>query len=285
MLKKSLIYLLSFLIIGSLLGGFGVWFYGTLSLTKTKGSIEIQGISSSVKIIRDAAGIPHIFASTDQDAFFAYGNGMLPVPGWDGNHEWEGWIPFEELPQDYNPEKGYFATANHKQVSSDYPHLIANYWEPSYRAKRLNQLLLEAVASGSVNLDQMKKIQMDQISSQALEVLPHLRQLQGRNEQERKALKLLHEWNGKLSRDSQIAAIYEAWLHHFERRLFRDDLRDRLFKHMNGRFHPHLVKNVLEIPEQGFLWCDDVRTTPRESCEEQMLEALEEREALMRNYN
>jgi len=204
------------------------------------------------------------------------GNGMLPVPGWDGNHEWEGWIPFEELPQDYNPEKGYFATANHKPVGPDYPHLIANYWEPSYRAKRLNQLLLEAIASGSVNLDQMKKIQMDQTSSQALEVLPHLRQLQGRNEQERKALKLFHEWNGKLSRDSQTAAIYEAWLHHFERRLFRDDLRDRLFKRMNGRFHPHLVKNVLEIPEQGFLWCDDVRTTPRESCEEQMLEALEE---------
>ena len=73
MLKKSLIYLLSFLIIGSLLGGFGVWFYGTLSLPKTKGSIKIQGISSSVKIIRDAAGIPHIFASTDQDAFFALG--------------------------------------------------------------------------------------------------------------------------------------------------------------------------------------------------------------------
>ena len=72
MLKKSLIYLLSFLIIGSLLGGFGVWFYGTLSLPKTKGSIEIQGISS-VEIIRDAAGIPHIFASTDQDAFFALG--------------------------------------------------------------------------------------------------------------------------------------------------------------------------------------------------------------------
>ena len=201
------------------------------------------------------------------------GNGMLPVPGWDGNHEWEGWIPFEELPQDYNPGKGYFVAANHKPVGSDYPHLIANYWEPSYRAKRLNQLLLEAIASGSVNLDQMKKIQMDLTSSQAL---PHLRLLQGRNEQERKALKLLHEWNGKLSRDSQIAAIYEAWLHHFERRLFRDDLRDRLFKRMNGRFHPHLVKNVLEIPKQGFLWCDDVRTTPRESCEEQMLEALEE---------
>ena len=31
-------------------GGFGVWFYGTLSLRK-QGSIEIQGISSSVKII------------------------------------------------------------------------------------------------------------------------------------------------------------------------------------------------------------------------------------------
>ena len=74
------------------------------------------------------------------------------------------------------------------------------------------------------------------------------------------------EWTGELSRDSRAAVVYEAWLHHFERKLFRDDLRDPLFERMNGRFHPLLVKNVLEMPEQGRIWCDDVRSSPQESC-------------------
>ena len=39
-------------------------------------------------------------------------NGWLPVPGWTGEHEWEGYIPFEELPISINPPEGYIATAN-----------------------------------------------------------------------------------------------------------------------------------------------------------------------------
>ena len=73
MLKKNIIFLLSLFIIGPILLGIGIWFYGILSLPRTEGITEIRGISSPVKIIRDAAGIPHIFASTDPDAFFALG--------------------------------------------------------------------------------------------------------------------------------------------------------------------------------------------------------------------
>ena len=211
------------------------------------------------------------------------GNGMLPVPGWDSSYDWKGWIPFEELPRGFNPEKGFFATANQKVVGSDYPYLIANSWEPPYRAKRLNHLLEEAIDLGGISLEQMKHIQIDQISLQALEVLPYLRLLEGRNESEHKALMLLKEWTGELSRDSRAAVVYEVWLHHFERKLFRDDLRDPLFERMNGRFHPLLVKNVLEMPEQGRIWCDDVRSSPQESCKELMLEALGEALEFLKN--
>ena len=117
----------------------------------------------------------------------------------------------------------------------------------------------------------MKQIQIDQISLQALEILPYLRRLEGRNESEHKALMLLKEWTGGLSRDSRAIGVYEAWLHHFERKLFPDVLRDPLFERMNGWFHPLLVKNVLEMSEQGPIWCDDVRSSPQESCKELML--------------
>ena len=42
----------------------------------------------------------------------------LPVPGWTDEYEWQGYIPFDELPHAYNPPEGYIATANNAVVDS-----------------------------------------------------------------------------------------------------------------------------------------------------------------------
>ena len=34
-------------------------------------------------------------------------------------YEWQGFIPFAELPQTYNPPEGYTATANNRAVGDD----------------------------------------------------------------------------------------------------------------------------------------------------------------------
>ena len=52
------------------------------------------------------------------------GNGSVPVPGWTGEYEWLGYVPFEELPHLYNPRQGYVATANNRVVADDYPHFL-----------------------------------------------------------------------------------------------------------------------------------------------------------------
>ncbi len=69
-------------------------------------------------------------------------NGWLPVPGWTGEHEWQGDIPFEELPLSVNPSEGYIATANNRPVGDDYPHYIAVDFTPEYRVKRVTEGLL-----------------------------------------------------------------------------------------------------------------------------------------------
>lgn len=72
-------------------------------------------------------------------------NGLLPVPGWTGEHEWEGWIPYEELPAMFNPDEGYIVTANNAVVDEDYPHLISLYWADGDRAERIRQILQAAI--------------------------------------------------------------------------------------------------------------------------------------------
>ncbi len=69
------------------------------------------------------------------------GDGRWPVPGWSGEYDWQGWIPFAALPRALDPADGLLFNANNRLVPEDYPYLLAADWEPPYRARRLAALL------------------------------------------------------------------------------------------------------------------------------------------------
>ena len=54
----------------------------------------------------------------------ARGQAVVPSPGWTGEYEWMGLIPFDELPQTYNPEQHFIVTANNRVVDDTYPYYI-----------------------------------------------------------------------------------------------------------------------------------------------------------------
>ena len=64
-------------------------------------------------------------------------NAWLPVPGWDGAHEWTGTIPFEAMPALRNPAAGWIVTANSRIVDDDYPHYLGLDYAPDFRTRRL----------------------------------------------------------------------------------------------------------------------------------------------------
>src|SRR6202030_2919210 len=49
------------------------------------------------------------------------GQGWLPSPGWTGEYDWTGTIPFDDLPRRVNPTDGRFVSANNKIVPDSYP--------------------------------------------------------------------------------------------------------------------------------------------------------------------
>ena len=59
----------------------------------------------------------------------------LPKPGWTGEFEWDGTVPYEELPEVVNPDSGFLVTANNRIVGDDYPHHITSEWMTGYRAR------------------------------------------------------------------------------------------------------------------------------------------------------
>lgn len=140
--------------------------------------------------------------------------GLLPVPGGEGKYEWKGFVPLAQLPRQFNPRAGFYATANNKVIDDDYLFRIGYQWAAPYRVDRIKEVLGEAARSGhKFTLNDMSALQTDVTSLAAKQLLATLRQAADDNP---KAIvpeaKMLLEFDGTIVRDSPAAALYEAWV-------------------------------------------------------------------------
>jgi penicillin G amidase len=137
-------------------------------------------------------------------------SGMVPVPG-DGRYEWDGFLPIIQRPHIFNPEKGFFATANQNVTPDDYEEwdAITYAWSDSYRGERINEVL----GSGrKMTMDDMKSLQTDYLSLPARTLVPLLKQVEfNTSGKEKEALARLSDWDYQLNPNSIGAAIYVAW--------------------------------------------------------------------------
>ncbi|HQY89988.1 penicillin acylase family protein [Caldilinea sp.] len=203
-------------------------------------------------------------------------DGTLPVPGWASEYEWQGFIPFTELPHAYNPPQGYIATANNRVVDDAYPYLLSTDWAPPYRAERIVELIEQMSSNGdTISLDDVAAMQADRTSTQVRALLPFLLTVTPADARQQQAIDLLQHFDGEMRMESAAAAIYQAWMLHLERAMFEDDLRATLFAEMSTRANSLFLTNALNDPAQGAVWCDNVLSAPVESCTETAQLALD----------
>lgn len=203
-------------------------------------------------------------------------DGTLPVPGWTSEYEWQGFIPFSELPHAYNPPEGYIATANNRVVDDAYPYLLGTDWAPPYRAERIVELIERMGSNGeTISVDDVAAMQADQTSTQVRTLLPFLLSVPANNARQQQAIDRLQGFDGVMRMESIAAAIYQAWMLHLERAMFEDDLRAALFEQMSTRANPLFLTNVLNDAVQGAAWCDNVLSAPVETCIETAQTALD----------
>lgn len=161
----------------------------------------------------------------------AKGRGLLPVPGWTGEYEWTGEIPFHELPSAFNPTRGYIVTANNRIIPDGYRHFLTSQWDPGFRARRIEAMLREAP---KVGLDEMKRAQTDVTSLPAQITVRALRDVRVDAEPAASLLRELQAWDGVLRADSRAAAIYEVFRITLLEEIFRPVLGPDLFKRYLG---------------------------------------------------
>ncbi|MBI1800837.1 MAG: penicillin acylase family protein [Chloroflexi bacterium] len=133
-------------------------------------------------------------------------NGWLPVPGWTGDHEWQGTIPFEQMPQAADPATHFIITANNKIVDDSYPYFISVDAAPGDRATRLHELIQPLTGATA---DDFAAIQADRLSVPARGLMPHLLAIVPPDEPSSRALARLIGWDCRVEPDSVAATIYE----------------------------------------------------------------------------
>ncbi|GAC1389880.1 MAG: penicillin acylase family protein [Ktedonobacteraceae bacterium] len=153
----------------------------------------------------------------------AKGRSLLPSPGWTGEYEWTGLIPFDELPQSYNPEQHFIVTANNRVVDDTYPYYISNEWLNGYRAQRISDLLTN---KKKLTTTDMASIQADQYSLPAVEIVPHMLDIHITTALEKAAQDILRCWDFVLAPKSVAAAIYTTFLRRLEFIVFSAALGD-----------------------------------------------------------
>ena len=139
-------------------------------------------------------------------------SGLVPVPG-DGAYEWDGYLPIIEKPNNFNPAKGFIATANQNVTPESYTHwnAIGYTWSDPFRGNRIDEVLSP---NDSLTLEDLTSLQVDYLSLPARALTPMLLKIpfQGHNN---KAKSMLKDWDYRLDAHSIEAAIYVA----FERAL------------------------------------------------------------------
>ena len=129
---------------------------------------------------------------------------LTPVDGWDGQHEWNGDIPADELPQDLNPTDGVIITANNRTTTDDYPHYLS-FSQTPYRADRLRELLK---GRNDWSAEDMPEIQSDQTSLHAGYIAERVSRVRVDDSAADEMRAMLSAWDGHMAVDSAAALVY-----------------------------------------------------------------------------
>ena len=155
----------------------------------------------------------------------ARGEGLVPAPGWTGEYEWTGYIPFEEMPHLYNPPQGYIVTANNRIVGAEYPYFLGREFASDDRARRITALL---EAQERVDAAYIRRMHFDLVSPTARDAARHLSRLAVDDPRLAAVVEMMGRWDGALTADSPQAAVYEVFLRRMTRLLLADKLGDDL---------------------------------------------------------
>ncbi|MCS7014054.1 MAG: penicillin acylase family protein [Chloroherpetonaceae bacterium] len=211
--------------------------------------------------------------------------------------DWQGFVPFDELPMLFDPPSDMIVTANNKIVPDGYKYYISALWEPPSRAERITALLR---SKERFSAEDFEKMQTDVISPFAQETLRFLLSALANDtlSMHQRPIQFLRNWNGEFQAHSIAATIYSQWLKQLLRNTLHDELGENLFQNylslVNAptRVIGQLLADstvVTEVKDSTVvqvvrynIWFDDVRTRAVETRDDIIRKSFNEAVEILR---
>jgi penicillin G amidase len=143
---------------------------------------------------------------------------MLPMPGWTGEWDWNGYIPFAEQPKSHDPTNGFAVTANNRQARGPIGDLISNDWDLPFRAMRIREMILADSLHDAASVHRMQLDVRDLMAVRYRDMAEVAARMANLND----VAGALAAWDGVAERASAPAAYYYAWYETLRKKVARN---------------------------------------------------------------
>lgn len=188
------------------------------------------------------------------------------------------YLPYAQNPRIVNPPSGRIVTANQQIVGADYPHYLTDWWAPAERARRIHEALDERPVHDP---ESFRRMQQDNLSPIARTLTPYLLGARAADPKDGALVEALRGWDHRFDPGSTAPTVFMTWVEMLSRRLFADELEG-----LPPQFRSQLYLAVeFALRGEEAVWCDDVRTPAKETCDAALTASLTDaRAALEKAY-
>lgn len=180
-------------------------------------------------------------------------DGDFPVDGASGNFEWDGYIPYEQMPTVYNPPSGIVATANQSTFPAAYPFHITGSFADKYR---INQIRAMLSAKSKLTVDDMLAVQKDVYSAYDLflakQIVAASQKSPSKNELGGDAIDVLRKWDGQMDKGAAAPALTQ-----FVSDTMGIKLNEAVSPAYARRPRPQVIEEMLKNRPAGWVAQDD----------------------------
>lgn len=181
--------------------------------------------------------------------------GDVPVDGSSGENEWQGFIPFDELPSFFNPPAGVIVTANQNPFPADYAYAVSGNFASHYRSRQIRSLLM---ARNGWRAQDMLAVQKDVYSSFSHYLAGAMVAAYDRHKAQHpeldNAAQLLRGWNGQMDKDGAAPLMVTLAYEHL-RVLVAQSASPAIGARYRYQMAPAVIETLLRTRPAG--WFND----------------------------
>ncbi len=183
-----------------------------------------------------------------------------------GELDWDGFVDFDRLPNDYNPKEGYIASANTNpfdilKTEPKNRYYIGYLWEPSSRYDKIKNWL---DGKSKLDIDEFQLMQMNYESPYAKEIGVYIEEAyknySGNDNDIKWCIERFKNWDGEMKPSNPLGSVYNAFFTYLLRNTYLDQLGDKVF------YDFLIVQNIpyratLNLLRNGkSIWFDNINT-------------------------